>query len=275
LGIKQRVMPMDEGRSEWAGAPLDRAEMASGRLHDAIYANLRQALVMGDLVPGQRFSMRALADRFQTSLIPVRDALKRLVAERGLVMLPNRTVSVPLMTRATFQELLQVRLSLESMLARRGAEAIARREVEALTEINDVLQAAVGTGNVKQYLAANYRFHFGLYEAGDSHVILPIVESLWMQIGPFLNAVFTNGGTKGARDNHAEVLKALRRRDSIAAGNAVMKDLADAADVILATVAFISDRTPDEDDEAPQAPRAPRRLRASSRGVKEREEIES
>ena len=50
---------------------------------------------MGDLVPGQRFSMRALADRFQTSLIPVRDALKRLVAERGLMMLPNRTVCVP------------------------------------------------------------------------------------------------------------------------------------------------------------------------------------
>jgi DNA-binding GntR family transcriptional regulator len=270
-------MPMDESRTEWAdvlGAPLDRAEMASGRLHDAIYANLRQALVMGDLVPGQRFSMRALADRFQTSLIPVRDALKRLVAERGLVMLPNRTVSVPLMTRATFQELLQVRLSLESMLARRGAEAIGRRETEALAEVNDVMQAAVGTGDVKQYLSANYRFHFGLYAAADSHVILPIVESLWMQIGPFLNAVFTNGGTKGARDNHAEVLQALRRRDSIAAGNAVMKDLADAADVILATVAFISDRTTDEDDEAPQAARTVRRLRAGRSGVKEREDVD-
>ena len=105
---------MDESRSEWAeslvGAPVDRAEMPNGSLHDAIYASLRQALVMGDLVPGQRFSMRALADRFHTSLIPVRDALKRLVAERGLMMLPNRTVCVPLMTRPAFQELLQVRL---------------------------------------------------------------------------------------------------------------------------------------------------------------------
>jgi DNA-binding GntR family transcriptional regulator len=264
-------MQMDDARSEWADAlttPLGRAEVAGGRLHDAIYENLRQALVMGDLVPGQRFAMRALADRFHTSLIPVRDALKRLVAERGLVMLPNRTVSVPLMTRATFQELLQVRLSLEAMLARRGAEAITRRQTEALAEINDVMQRAVGTGDVKQYLAANYRFHFGLYGAAGSTVTLPIVESLWMQIGPFLNAVFTNGGTKGARDNHAEVLKALRRRDSIAAGNAVMKDLADAADVILATVAFISD-APEEDDDAPQSPPATRRLRSGGRGGKE------
>ena len=53
------------------------------------------------------------ADQFGTSLIPVRDELNRLVAERGLAMLPSRTVCVPRMARARFQELLQVRLSLE------------------------------------------------------------------------------------------------------------------------------------------------------------------
>ena len=206
---------VEDHRSAWATSlvtPVDRADMASGSLHDAIYANLRQALVMGDFVPGQQFSMRALADRFQTSLIPVRDALKRLVAERGLMSMPNRTVCVPLMTRHTFQELLQVRLSLESMLARRGAELISRKRVAELAEINREMQAAVGLDDVKQYLSANYRFHFGLYGAANSAVMLPIVESLWMQVGPFLNAVFTSKGTKTASDNHAEVLKALRRR---------------------------------------------------------------
>ena len=243
---------IEDDRFAWTdalpGVPVDRAGMATGSLHDAIYASLRQGLVMGDFVPGQRFSMRALADRFQVSLIPVRDALKRLVAERGLMMMPNRTVCVPLMTRHTFQELLQVRLSLESMLARRGAELISRKQVVALARINDEMQAAVGR-DVKPYLAANYRFHFGLYRAADSAVILPIVESLWMQIGPFLNAVFTTKGTANARDNHAEVLKALRRGDSIAAGNAIKRDLADAADVILANVEFISDNSAEDERE--------------------------
>jgi DNA-binding GntR family transcriptional regulator len=255
---------IEDDRFAWAdalpGAPVDRAGMATGSLHDAIYANLRQALVMGDFVPGQRFSMRALADRFQVSLIPVRDALKRLVAERGLMMMPNRTVCVPLMTRHTFQELLQVRLSLESMLARRGAELIGRKQVAALARINDEMQAAVGL-DVKPYLAANYRFHFGLYRAADSAVILPIVESLWMQIGPFLNAVFTTKGTANARDNHAEVLKALRRGDSIAAGNAIKRDLADAADVILANVEFISDNASEDEREEPRSRRGRARTR--------------
>jgi DNA-binding GntR family transcriptional regulator len=264
-------MPIvDDLRSAWAesslGASVDRADTPSGSLHDAIYARLCQALIMGDLVPGQRFSMRALADRFDTSLIPVRDALKRLVAERGLMMLPNRTVCVPLMTRDAFQELLQVRLSLESRLARRGAEAIGRAEIARLARINDEMQAAVGRVDVKQYLAANYRFHFGLYQHADSAVIMPIVESLWMQVGPFFNAVFTREGTTVARDNHMEVLKALRRGDPVAVGNAIRRDLADAADVILANVEFISDRPADDEEDAPRRRSAGRRPQRKRKG---------
>jgi DNA-binding GntR family transcriptional regulator len=262
---------MDESRSEWAesllGAPVDRADAPNGSLHDAIYASLRQSLVMGDFVPGQRFSMRALAERFDTSLIPVRDALKRLVAERGLMMLPNRTVCVPLMTRQAFQELLQVRLSLESKLARRSAELISRARIARLAQINDEMQEAVGLDDVKRYLAANHRFHFGLYRAADSAVIMPIVESLWMQVGPFLNAVFTREGTAGAEANHLEVLKALRRGDPVAVGNAIRQDLADAADVILANVEFISDRAFDNEREG-------RRLRRSRTARHEGKDIE-
>jgi DNA-binding GntR family transcriptional regulator len=180
------------------------------------------------------------------------------------MMMPNRTVCVPLMTRHTFQELLQVRLSLECMLARRAAELISRRQVAELAKINEAMQAAVGPGDVKQYLAANYRFHFGLYQVADSAVMLPIVESLWMQIGPFLNAVFTRRGTRNASDNHAEVLRALRRRDTLGVGNAIRSDLADAADVILANVEFICDKPLDDEEDEARVRRRGRRLRAGT-----------
>ncbi len=212
---------------------------AGGSLHDQVYVAMRQALVVGDLVPGQVISIRTLAERFGTSLIPVRDALKRLVAERALEMLPNRTFCVPAMTRARFQELLQVRLSLETMLAQRAAERIAPATIRELEHINADMQGAVPSDNVRRYLAANQRFHFTLYAAADSSAIFPIVESLWLQVGPFLNGVFTNAGTRSARDNHTQVLKALRRRDAPAAGEAIRSDLAEAADVILARDEFV------------------------------------
>ena len=68
-----------------------------------------------------------------------------------------------------------------------------------------------------------------------------IVESLWMQVGPFIHALFQTRGTENARDNHAEVLKCLRRRDAIGVADAIAKDLADAADFILASAEFVTD----------------------------------
>lgn len=218
--------------------PLDRG-ILTGSLHDEIHSAMRQALIVGDLVPGQVFSIRTLAVRFGTSLIPVRDALKRLVAEHALVTLPNRTFCVPKMTRTRFQDLLQVRLSLETMLTQRAAERVSQKTIRELERVNEEMQDAVPANEVRRYLIANQRFHFMIYGAAKSHAIFPIVESLWLQVGPFLNGVFTNAGTRSARDNHTQVLKALRRRDPVAAGEAIRGDLAEAADVILARDEFV------------------------------------
>jgi DNA-binding GntR family transcriptional regulator len=210
-------------------------------LHDEIYAAIRHALIVGELVLGQGLSMRTLADQFGTSLVPVRDALKRLVAERGLAVLPNRTVCVSRMARTRFQELLQVRLSFEPGLARRATELIEHEGIKAISKANDEMQAALDAGDVKTYLGANYNFHFQLYAAARSTVTLPIVESLWMQVGPFMRMLFQTRGTKNAKDNHAEILKCLRRRDAMGVAEAIAKDLADAADFILGSAEFTVD----------------------------------
>jgi DNA-binding GntR family transcriptional regulator len=210
-------------------------------LHDDIYASLRRSLMAGDLIPGQAVSIRTLAEEFGTSMIPVRDALKRLVAERALTMLPNRTVVVSPMTRRRFQEILNVRLAVESMLARQAAEQVTATEIALLDEVNAQMHEAAAAGRVKAYLIANHKFHFTLYGSARSAVMLPIVESLWMQVGPFLNGVFTAAGVRHAGDNHAEVLKAARRRDSVGVADAISRDLADAADTVLARSEFVPD----------------------------------
>jgi len=65
-----------------------------------------------------------------------------------------------------------------------------------------------------------------------------------LQVGPFLNGVLTQFGVKNAQDNHAEVIKALRRGDSQAVANAIRNDLADAADTILSNADFEVDGDP-------------------------------
>lgn len=213
--------------------PFDR----SSNLEDAAYERLRQALIDGHFSPGQTFTIRALAQVFGTSPMPVRDALKRLVAERALDLLPNRSVQVPLMSRARFQEILQIRLSLEPMITARAAARVTPELIAAMAQDHERMCAAVEGADAALYLASNRRFHFRLYEAAGTVVMLSLIEGLWMQIGPYLNQVFRSrerGSTQVARHHHTAVLQALRRHDAPAAAQAIWDDLSDAADAILA-----------------------------------------
>ena len=229
------------GRASSAGgmpsATSAGARDRSGSLHDAAYERLRQALMDGQFAPGQAFTIRALAAVFGTSPMPVRDALKRLVAERALEMRPNRSVVLPRMTRARFQEILQVRLSLESMVAARAATRIAPAAIEAMAADHVAMcEALKSSGSAAQYLGANRRFHFRLYEAAGTVVMQPVIESMWMQIGPHLSRIFSTRAhaTVNADHHHNDLLRALRRQDAQAAAKAVWNDLSDAADAILA-----------------------------------------
>ena len=206
------------------GLAIDR----KGNLEDAAYAQLRAALIDGHFVPGQSFTIRALAGVFGTSVMPVRDALKRLVAERALDLLPNRTVIVPRMSRARFEEVLQIRLAL----------------VEAMVQDDAAMSEAVAAGNVARYLSSNRRFHFRLYAMADMQVMQSVIEAMWMQVGPYLNQVFReadNRGTRQAGNHHHAVIAALRNGDARAVGHAIASDLSDAANAILAANWFFPD----------------------------------
>jgi DNA-binding GntR family transcriptional regulator len=217
----------------------------SGNLEDAAYKRMRQALIDGHFTVGQSFTIRTLAQVFGTSPMPVRDALKRLVAEHALDLLPNRSVIVPLMSRARFQEITQIRLSLEPMITGLAAPEVTPQTIEAMATDHQQMCEAVDSGRASQYLASNRRFHFRLYEAAATTVMLPAIEGLWVQIGPYLNQVFRlreRGTTQVARHHHTDILKALRRRDGVAAAQAIWGDLSDAADSILAANWFSPSR---------------------------------
>nr|WP_281068659.1 GntR family transcriptional regulator [Ramlibacter agri] len=233
---QKRVVGIHAALGQSSALELDR----SSNLHDAAYERMRQALMDGHFVPGQTFTIRALAAVFGTSPMPVRDALKRLVAERALDLGPNRTVVLPIMTRARFLEILQIRLSLEPMVAARAAVRITPAQIEAMAADHRAMDEALHKRDASAYLACNRRFHFRLYEAAATEVMQPVIESMWMQIGPHLNQMFRvpEGATANADHHHMDLLRALRRQDTQAASKAIHDDLSDAADALLAADNF-------------------------------------
>jgi DNA-binding GntR family transcriptional regulator len=163
--------------------------------------------------------------------MPVREALRRLVAERALDMLPTRSVTLPVITPERFDEICRIRVTLEGLVTEAAAALIRPEELRQMQQANAEMwrlkrqQTAV-------YLAKNQEFHFVLYQAAHMPTAMQMIESLWLQAGPLLNLALSEFGLRVGQDHHQSLLDALAKRDGKAARQAIQDDISDAATVI-------------------------------------------
>lgn len=208
--------------------PLRRTLGDTQAVHDQVYSTIRDALINGRFAPGKGVSLRSLAAELGVSPMPVRDAVRRLAAERALEINPlNKRLSVPSLTLARLDQLAQARGWIEPELAARAACHADRALIEALQRLDAALNAAIADGDVDRYMAANHAFHFALYAPSQADVLLAMARGLWLQIGPFMRVVFGRIGTSGlVKDYHAEALEALEAGDVEAVRRAMAADIA-------------------------------------------------
>ncbi len=207
-------------------------------LHQDVYRALRGGLMAGAYAPGQTVSLRSLAATFGTSPMPVRAAVNRLIAERALQLLPNRSIIVPLLTRASFEEVTRIRIVLEGMAAESAAAQVSPRLLAELSRINADLQTAIADVDVTAALHANQQFHFRLYEASGSAVLQPLIEALWLQVGPFMHVSMTAPESRWNASQHHAALAGLQRADAASVRHAIETDIADSAAALLARGVF-------------------------------------
>ncbi|HEY8014368.1 MAG TPA: GntR family transcriptional regulator [Dongiaceae bacterium] len=203
-------------------------------LHDRAYLELKKAIMSGAIRPGATITIRAMATALGTSPMPVREALRRLVAERALEMLPTRSVTLPLMTAERFDEISRLRIALEGLATEAGAQHLSREALRRLQQGNTEMNRMK---NVGEYLAKNQEFHFTLYQAAGMPIALQMIESLWLQAGPLLNLAIGEYGFEGAQDHHRELLEQLAKHNVKGARGAIEADITDAARIIRAYLA--------------------------------------
>ena len=204
-----------------------RALSEAVAVHDQVYDALRLALITGKIAPGRGVSLRSLAAELGVSPMPVRDAVRRLSAERALTINPaNKRLSVPSLTSERLAQLQKARLWIEPELAALAAVKASPILIQTLGQIDEALGIGVQTGDVDQYMAANHAFHFTLYEAAGADVLLSIAGGLWLQIGPFMRVVFGRLGTAGlGADWHVEALEGLKTGNAEKVRNAMAADI--------------------------------------------------
>lgn len=193
--------------------------------HERTYDRLSEMILFGQLAPGQAVTIQGLVQELGVGMTPVREAIRRLTAEGALMPQGNRRVSLPRLTDAALDEIAFARLALEPEIARRAVTGLSTDRIAALEAADRALDAAILDGDVARYLRSNHDFHFTLYEAAGSEVLVALVRTLWLRFGPSLRVVCARYGAGDLPDRHRESLAAMRAGDTDALAAAIRADI--------------------------------------------------
>ena len=206
--------------------PAKPAPPTATTQQDDTYAALRQWITVGRFLPGERLKIRDVAAALGVGLMPVRAALLRLAAEGALSHSPHRGVAVPQLSRAEFDDVLQTRLLLEGEAAERGALRLSPDDRGRLHTLFAAMDAALAAGDAKGYLDANEDFHVRLYRAAGSPLLMALIETVWLKVGPLSNRLFDDPAAAAVLNAaHGELVRALAAGDAAAARRAIERDL--------------------------------------------------
>jgi DNA-binding GntR family transcriptional regulator len=153
---------------------------------DRVHQALRERILSGQYAPGSRLILTRLSREHGLSLIPIREALQRLEAERLVVTEPNRGARVAEISIADMRDIYETRVVLEQhaireAIPRMDADALGRAD-RALTEMEERFEA----GDERAAFAAHERFHFTLYESAGSSWTMHVIRQLWASAGRYL-----------------------------------------------------------------------------------------
>lgn len=173
---------------------------------------IREAIVAGRLVPGERLRQQQLADELGMSPTPVREALRGLVTEGWLTLTPHIGVSVAEIDHAGIDEVYRLRALLEGDLAREAATLMSADTLRELRDINEAYKRSSRVGDAGAAREANFQFHALIWEAADSPVAVDILNSLWAR-APWQTMSGVKGREKRTYEEHSKVIAALAKRD--------------------------------------------------------------
>jgi len=185
---------------------------------------LREGIISGVFPRGSRLKQAEIAERLQISITPVREALKLLEAEGYVTGDAHRGASVVPFDESASEEVLELRLLLETRLLRGAAEKITAADVTELRGLAGEFAKAFDAGDRAAARGVNYRLHRRMYDIAAMPQTLHFVQILWARY-PFdlINAV--EGRGKEAAREHDEILRALSEGDVPAALLALRKHI--------------------------------------------------
>ncbi|WP_439623549.1 GntR family transcriptional regulator [Shinella sp.] len=202
-------------------------------LNERAYDEIKRSLIAGHFRPSDVLVTRTLAEHYGISTTPVREALQRLVGERQLVLLPNRSVAVPAWDVEKYLELARIRRELEGLAAELAAANITDKKIRALEKVLLDIEKSISAKDISAYVNLNQQFHFAIYESANSPRLLQMIQDVWGQVGPYFLELFSDPVYESvANTEHVLILESLKARDGAGVRKHIVADIASAAEVL-------------------------------------------
>jgi DNA-binding GntR family transcriptional regulator len=198
-------------------------------IQDHVYQRLKALILNGEIEPGSTVTIQSLSDAFGVSPMPVRESLRRLIAEKALTVVAGRSVGVPPLTIERLEDLKRVRVEIEGVATEWAAQSISKTELKRLAELIEQMDRAEIERNRKKYVPANHEFHFIIYRCAGSEILLSVIESLWLQIGPYFDLLNASKDWRTSNTEHRAIKKALSEGNGATARRALVADIEGAA----------------------------------------------
>lgn len=195
-----------EGTAAGALSQLDRPDVRS--IEEVVTTALRDAILSGELRPGERLLQEQLADQLRVSRIPLRDALRRLEAE-GLVRIgPRRGAEVASLSLADVIEVYDIRVALEPELMRRAVSTLQPADIKRLVDMSEQMDARVD--EPAEGRRARRRFYSELYAYADR----PRTYRFLLGLRDDVQRYHVMKNTERALHDHAELRECIRVKDA-------------------------------------------------------------
>jgi DNA-binding GntR family transcriptional regulator len=190
-----------------------RPQDSTTAAHERVYRALRTQIMHGEIAPGAALTLRGIGKTFDVSMTPARESVRRLVAEGALFLSSSGRVSTPALSNERIEELATLRALLEPELASRALPRAHFALIERLEAINHGVNQVIANHDATGYIRLNLEFHRTLYLRAQAPAMLAMTETVWLQLGPTMRALYGRLNRTEPPYHHKLILSALKAGD--------------------------------------------------------------
>lgn len=151
-------------------------------LRDVVFNTLRQAILRGELKPGERLMEIQLANKLGVSRTPIREAIRKLELEGLVLMIPRKGAEVAEITEKSLRDVLEVRRALEELAVELVCEKITEEQIQDLKDAAEEFKESLESGDITRIAEADVKFHDVIYMATDNQKLIQLLNNLREQM---------------------------------------------------------------------------------------------